>query len=50
MTNGLATCKCAADKVLKNDYSACAACGDKATCDGTMTFTCKDAGWIPLTD
>lgn len=50
MTNGLATCKCAADKVLKNDFSECIACGAEANCDGTMVFTCKKDGWVPKGD
>jgi hypothetical protein len=28
----------------------CLTCGAEATCDGTMTFTCKKDGWIPLAD
>jgi len=45
MTNGLATCKCAAEKWLLSDYTACKTCPTEGVCDGSATWKCKTDAW-----
>jgi len=50
MTNGLATCKCAAEKLLEKDYKSCDTCPTDGVCDGSTTWTCKTAAWAKADD